>query len=220
MGVGHAAVAIAASRAIPRLNAGWLVLASLLADFLLGIFALLGLERAHVPPEYPVRHYLTFTFPYSHGLMPLLAWALVLGGLVASGRRLDRKRAFAVVALVAFSHFFLDGMVHVVGLPLLGENSPKVGLGLWAEMPLELGLETIMAVVGVAIFWKVAAPSALSRYGVAVFMLVFCAATWSPLFMTTPPDVDQLVVGWIASPLLLGAVVYGLDRRRAIIASS
>jgi hypothetical protein len=220
MGVGHAAVAIVASRAIPRLNAGWLVFASLFADFLLGVFGLLGLEGAHVPPEYPARHYLTFTFPYSHGLLPLLAWAILLGALVAAGLRLDRKRAFAVVALVALSHFFLDALVHVVGLPLWGENSPKVGLGLWGVMPLELALETLMSIAGVIIFWKSAASSALSRYGVAGFMLLLCAATWSPLFMSAPPDVAQLVPGWIASPLIFGAMVYGFDRRRAAIASS
>ena len=74
MGIGHAAVALGASRAEPRINVGLLIFAALLADFLLGIFAALGLEQAHVPPDYASRHYLTFTFPYSHGLVSLLIW--------------------------------------------------------------------------------------------------------------------------------------------------
>ena len=43
MGIGHVAVALGATRAAPRLNVGWLVLAALLSDFLLGIFATFGL---------------------------------------------------------------------------------------------------------------------------------------------------------------------------------
>jgi hypothetical protein len=72
MGVGHVALALGASKAAPRLNAGWLVFAALLSDFLLGIFASLGLEHASVPADYATRHYLLFTFPYSHGLLALL----------------------------------------------------------------------------------------------------------------------------------------------------
>jgi hypothetical protein len=48
-GVGHAAIALGAARAVPRVNAGWLVFAAFLADFLLGIFAIMGFEQAHVP---------------------------------------------------------------------------------------------------------------------------------------------------------------------------
>jgi hypothetical protein len=67
MGIGHVALALGAAKATPRLNVGWLVFAALVSDFLLGIFALIGLEHASVPPDYAQRHYLLFTFPYSHG---------------------------------------------------------------------------------------------------------------------------------------------------------
>ncbi|HZQ96206.1 MAG TPA: hypothetical protein VFA67_14425 [Candidatus Sulfotelmatobacter sp.] len=74
MGVGHVAIALGASRAAPRVNAGWLVFAALLSDFLLGIFAWAGLEHAAVPDNYASSHYLLFSFPYSHGLAALLLW--------------------------------------------------------------------------------------------------------------------------------------------------
>jgi hypothetical protein len=214
MGVGHAAVGIAAARAVPRLNAGWLVFASVLADFLLGVFAWLGLERADVPPDYASKHYLVFTFPYSHGFAALLVWSVVCGLAVASVQRVDRRQVFIVVAIVAFSHFVLDALVHVAGLPLAGQHSPKIGLGLWTHMPLELGLETLMSVAAVAIFWKPAAVSALSRYGVASFMALLCAMTWTQLWMTTPPVAAQLIPSWVVSPILFGAIVYALDRKR------
>lgn len=207
---------IAAARWTPRLNVAWLVFAALLADFLLGIFALLGLESAHVPADYASRHYLTFTFPYSHGLLALTLWALLFGGIVASVQPVRRGVVFAVVAGVVLSHFALDGLVHVVGLPLVGAESPKVGLGLWRNMPLELGIETALSLAGVVVFWRTARDSARSRYGMAIFMLVFCAFTWSPLAMARAPEPAQLIPGWIATPLVLAAIAFAIDRKRVV----
>lgn len=214
MGVGHAALALTVARTVPCLNAGWLVFASLLADFLLGIFAWMGLEQAHVPADYPHRHYLTFTFPYSHGLAPLLLWGALLGTLIALLQSSDRQRIFLTVAAVVLSHFFLDSIVHVVGLPLAGESSPKVAFGLWNYMPFELILETLMTIGALVLYWRVKPRSAISRYGIAVFMILFAALTWTQLFMTTPPESAQLIPSWIAFPLVCGAIVYALDGRR------
>ena len=216
MGVGHVAVALGASRAAPRVNVGWFVFAALLSDFLLGIFAWMGLEHSTAPGDYASRHYLLFTFPYSHGLVPLLVWGAIFGLLVAGAYRLDR-RIWLVVALVVLSHFVLDGIVHVAGLPLWGENSPKFGLGLWNHLPLELLLETAMAIAGIAIYWRTAGAggSALTRYGMAIFVLLVTAMTWTQLFLTVPPPPQQLKVSLIVIPLVFAAIAYGLDRRRA-----
>jgi hypothetical protein len=217
MGVGHAAVALGATRVVPRVNVGWLVFAALLSDLLLGIFAFMGLEHASVPPDYAQRHYLRFTFPYSHGLLPLVLWAAIAGLAVSRLERFDRWRISMVVAGVVLSHFVLDAVVHVSGLPLAGENSAKIGLGLWNHMPLELALETLMAVVGMVIYLRVAGSraSAASRYGIAALMVFLTAMTWTQLFSATPPSPDALVFFWIASPLVLSVVAYLLDRGRA-----
>src|ERR1041385_7145052 len=154
MGVGHAAVGLCATRILPRTNAGVLIFATCLADFLPGVFALFGLERAHVPSDFPSRHYLTFTFPYSHGLTSLIVWGIVLGALFCWKDAANRRRIFLVIAGLVISHFVLDGLVHVRELPLVGESSPKIGLGLWNYMPAELILETMMAIVGIVVYWK------------------------------------------------------------------
>lgn len=120
MGIGHAAVALGASRAIPRINAGILIFAAFLADFLLGIFGALGMEQAHVPPDYATRHYLMFTFPYSHGMVALIVWGVLFGAIFCWVDRRDRARAFWVMAALVFSHYILDGLAHVPDLPLLG----------------------------------------------------------------------------------------------------
>ena len=218
MGVGHVALALGASRATPRLNVGWLIFAALLADFLLGIFAWFGIEHATVPADLATGHYLLFTFPYSHGLLPLLVWGTIFGYLVSRAFRLEAKTIWLVVALVVLSHFLLDGIVHVAGLPLAGENSPKFGLGLWNHMPLELLLETGMAVAGVAIYWRLGG-SALSRYGMAVFVLVVTGLGWTQLGMNKVPSAKALSVMWIIAPVLFSAIAYGIDRKRVSMVS-
>ena len=217
MGVGHVAVALGASRAAPRVNVGWLVFAALLADFLLGIFASLGLECATVPENYSAKHYLLFTFPYSHGLAALFVWAMLFGLLISRWHQVaERSRVWLVIALVVLSHFVLDGIVHIAGLPLIGQTSPKLGLGLWKLMPFELALETFMAIAGLALYWKLASPSkfAWRRYGMTSFVAVVTLMTWTQLRVTVPPDPKQLTGAWIIVPLVFGAVAYGLDRKR------
>ena len=220
MGIGHAAVALGASRAAPRVNAGILIFAAFLADFLLGIFGALGMEQAHVPPDFAARHYLTFTFPYSHGMVALIVWGVLFGAIFCWVNRRDRGRTFWVIAALVFSHFLLDGLVHVPELPLLGQNSPKVGLALWNHMPLELTLETLMALAGLVVYWRLKGGTRLSRWGMAVFVVLLTALTWTQLFSTTPPTPSQLVPTWIIAPIVFSAIPYAFDRKRLAVRAS
>ena len=215
MGIGHAAVALGASRTVPRVNAGILIFAAFLSDFLLGIFGALGMEQAHVPPDYATRHYLTFTFPYSHGLVPLIVWGILFAAIFCWVDRQDRVRAFWILAALVFSHFILDGLVHVPELPMLGQNSPKVGLALWNHMPLELTLESLMALAGLVVYWSLTGGTKVSRWGMAVFVVLLTALTWTQLFSTVPPTQSQLVPTWIMAPIVFSAIPYAFDRKRA-----
>ncbi len=217
MGVGHAAVALGASKAAPRLNVGWLVFAAFLADFLLGVFAWLGLEQARPADDFASRHYFLFTFSYSHGLVPLAIWGALFGLLVSRFYARDRWRVFIVAAAVVASHFPLDGLVHVAGLPILGEESPKLGLGLWKHMPAELALETLMAGAGVMVYLRVPGANTTfwSRWGIPAFMALLAGLTWTELLITRPPTVSQMVPNWIIAPVVFAAIVYVLDRKRA-----
>lgn len=219
MGIGHAAVALGASRAAPRVNVGILVFAAFIADFLLGIFAALGMEQAHTPPDFATRHYLTFTFPYSHGLVALIMWGVLLGAIFCWVNRQDRVRAFWVLTALVFSHFILDGLVHVPELPLLGQDSPKVGLALWNHMSLELTLESLMAVAGLAVYWGSKGGSKSSRWGMAAFVILLTALTWTQLFSTTAPTRAQLVPTWIIAPVVFSAIPFAFDRKRIAVAA-
>ena len=218
MGVGHAAVGLYATRVLPRTNAGVLIFAAFLADFLLGMFALLGLEQAYVPADFASRHYLTFTFPYSHGLVSLIAWGIILGALLSWKEVNNRQRVFLVIAGLVVSHFLLDGLVHARELPLLGDTSPRIGLSLWNYMPFELTLETVMIAAGVLIYFRLeGASSPLGRWGMAAYAVLLTALTWTQLWLTKPPRTSELIPSWLAGPLLFSIIPYALDRRRAAI---
>jgi hypothetical protein len=214
MGIGHAAVALAASRAVPRLNVGLLIFAALFADFWLGIFAAFGLEQSHVPPDFATRHYLTFTFPYWHGLVALLLWGILLGAMLCWFDARNRWRAFFITAALVLSHFVLDGLVHVPELPLLGQNLRKFGLGFGYHLPFELTLESLMAGIGIAVYWSLRSGPKRGRWGMTVFVLLLTALTWTQLWTVTPPTKAQLIPTWIIAPLVFSAVPYLFDRKR------
>jgi hypothetical protein len=214
VGVGHVAVAIGTAKVAPRVNAGWLVFAALLADFLLGILVYLGREHALVPTDHSSKHYLLFVFPYSHGLLPLILWGATLGFLLSLWYRSGRSRVLLVIAALVVSHYLLDGMVHLAGLPVAGQNSRKLGLGLWRHMPLELSLETLMVIVGGVLFWRASAQSSLSRYGVLLVTIFVAVMTWTQFLAVVPPAPNQLIAGWIAFPLVLSGLIHCLDWKR------
>jgi len=143
-------------------------------------------------------------------------WGALFGFLVSRVQRDDRKRVFILVGALVLSHFVLDGLVHVAGLPVLGENSPKLGLGLWKYLPLELTLESVMSVIAVVLFLKTAGvgASAWSRWGIPIFLVLLAALTWTQLWATEPPIPSRLIPTWIVAPLLFSALVYVLDRKR------
>jgi hypothetical protein len=219
LGIGHFAVGLALKKAEPRLNVGWLVFGAYLSDFLLGIFVWLGIERYDVPTDLATNHYLTFTFPYSHGLSACLLWSTVAGMLTFGGLAGPpslRKRAAWVMAAAVLSHFLLDGLVHVRGLPLWGEASPKLGLGLWNRLPLELSLEAIMVAVALPVYLSFTrARNQMGRYGmIALLVLLTPVTIFGQLGLKTAPPAGPLIAGWIATPMIFAALAYWLDRQR------
>lgn len=220
MGIGHFAVGLALKTAEPRLNAGALIFAAYLSDFLLGVFVGMGFEAYHIPGDLAAKHYLTFTFPYSHGLAATIFWSALAAfffyaGIPAAPPAI-RRRTAVVICVAVLSHFILDALVHVAGLPLLGYDSHKIGLGLWNHLELELSLEVVMVVLGLVIYLKCTeARNRVGRYGmVALLALLTPLMVAGQLTMTRVPSPTALVASWIATPLVLAAIAFWLDRQR------
>lgn len=219
MGIGHFAVGLSLKQADRSLNAGVLVFAAFLSDFLLGIFVPLGLEDYQVPADFATRHILSFTFPYSHGLAACVFWAGCAGLLVLWLRRADlagRAIAGLVVAAAVFSHFFLDALVHPPQLPILGEGSRHVGLGLWNHLPFELSLEAVMILAAVVLYYRnTRARSALGRYGMATYTaLIAILMIGGQASGTAPPARNVLIASWLILVPVFAAIAFWLDRER------
>lgn len=218
MFAGHLAAGLALKKTEQRINLGWLFFACLFSDFLLGLFVLFGIEQVHVPANFADIHYLTFTFPYSHGLLASLLWSLLAFLLVQQLGRTRLKesgRMGLVMALAVFSHFLLDWLVHVPELPLLGEASPKFGLGLWNNLTVALALESGLVLIGLVIYLQSVKPNLRrTRYGIVVLMIIVTLATvMGQAFASEPPPPSGAALSWIFQPILLGGVAYWLDRR-------
>ena len=221
MGIGHAAVALGASRAVPRVNVGLLIFAAFLADFLLGVFGALGLEHAHVPPDFAARHYLTFTFP-------LLAWtrpsagmghcswcSALLDGCAKPFARLSRNRRTCGFALRSRRPGACAGIT-AGGTELaevrLGTLEPYATGAIDRNCHGDSGTSRLLESGN--------STTKLGRWGIAIFMLLLTALTWTQLWSVTPPNQSQLVPTWIIAPVVFSAIPYVFDRKRVAAQAS
>jgi hypothetical protein len=212
MFVGHLGVGLALSSRSRRFRLGPLLGAVMLLDVLLGVFVLLGLEQVIVPPQFAASHYFEFVFPYSHGLLNAVIWAGITAALAAAGwLLLGRGPVAAWTAFAAvISHFVCDAVEHVRGLPLLGEDFPHVGLGLWRAMPWALALELLLLAGGVVLFLRSRPDLPPLRRGVLLGVLLLLAVLQAvaQLGSAPPPPAPGLAVSWILQTAVL--VLLGL----------
>lgn len=216
MGVGHLAIGLMLRRAEPRVNLGLLFFASLLLDFLLGVFYWLGFEQASIPAHYENAHSVIFSFPYSHGLVASFLWAVLMFLLARYlWRKEDKTRIGIIFGLAVFSHFILDFIVHAPDLPALGRDSHKLGLGLWEHMSIALILEMSLVVAGLILFLNRAGETSPGRrIGILILMVAFSILTAIGMTATAPPNMTVLAVSWVATPLVLSSIAFWLDRKR------
>ena len=217
MFAGHLAAGLVLKKMEHRISLGWLFFAALMHDSLLGVFTLLGLEQTHTA-GYAQTHYLTFTFPYSHGLAASVVWSLLAFGITYAvlphWKSKERTQAGAVMGLAVFSHFILDWLVHIPELPLLGNDSPMLGLGLWNNLPLALTLEVALVVIGFAYYLYAVKPQTnLARYGLGGLLLFTTVMTVMGMwFATTPPPTMGAAMSWILQPFLICGLAYWFDK--------
>jgi hypothetical protein len=218
MFLGHYGVAFALKRAEPKLSLGTLFLAVQLADLLWGIFLLLGWERVRIDPGFTAVTPLQFLeYPISHSLVGMTLWALIGAAVYYSWPTRDTSRhwqAAALVGVAVLSHFLLDLVVHAPDLPVWGQDSPKLGLGLWNNPTATLLLELVTLAAGVAVYIGFRSRRHPVRPGrLAGLLLVLVAVYLVSLFGPPPPSVTAIAVADIIGLLLLAGFAAWADRR-------
>ena len=219
MFAGHVGAALAIGRVERRINVGVFVFAALLLDLVLWLLVLFGWEFVTIPADFASTHQPEFVFPYSHGLLAAVAWS-ALAGVVTfvwyprlSGAKF---RAAAFVALAVFSHWLLDALVHLPELPLAGESSTKVGLGMWRNMPVALMVESLIALAGLWLFLSGAGLSRGRKTGLAVLSLFILAFTVVGITVAPPPpSVTAMAASSFFTIVIVGVIAGWLGKRNA-----
>src|SRR5262245_23998808 len=118
MFIGHFALGFGAKRLSPAVSLGTLFLACQLADLIWPTLVLLGVERLAIDPGNTAFTPLNFiSYPYSHSLVALVLWGVLLGGLFVVTGRAALSTGVLIAALVV-SHWVLDFISHRPDMPL------------------------------------------------------------------------------------------------------
>ena len=217
MFIGHFGIAFAAKRAAPRLSLGTAFLAAQFIDLLWPTLLLLGLETVRIAPGATVVTPFVFEhYPFSHSLLAVLVWAVLLGAGVGSARR--SARLGAVVGLLVLSHWLLDAVVHAPDLPLAPGFDARVGLGLWNSLPATLAVEVPLFAIGVWLYAR--CTRARDRTGrLALIGLVAFLALVHASNLFGPPPSSVRDVAWIGhAQWLLVLWGYWVDAHRETVA--
>src|SRR5258707_828770 len=204
MFIGHYGVAFAAKTVAPRVPLGIYFIAVQLLDVLFSLFVFFSIERMRIVPGYTQYNpYVLYFMPYTHGLVGALGWSLVGGTLWYLSRRSSREAL--VIAGAVFSHFILDVPVHTADMPLLGDNSYKLGLGLWNHWQWALALELVTLFGGwvLCMVWR--GPADRPRPGEILFLAVLVLLTLATPFMPAPSSPSAFGVQALVSYFLLAA---------------
>jgi membrane-bound metal-dependent hydrolase YbcI (DUF457 family) len=217
MFIGHFAIALGAKKYAPYVSLGILFLACQLADLVWPSLVLLGIETFEIEPGNTVLTPLSFThYPYSHSMLALLIWSVLLAGLYALLRRVG-KRVAMVIAVVVFSHWFLDFLTHRPDMPITLNESIVVGLGLWNFPILAVSLELLLFALGIWIYVRhTRALDKAGVYGLWGLGILLVTIYIANIFGPPPPSVNA--VAWSAQALwLIVALGFWLDRHRVPI---
>jgi hypothetical protein len=213
MFIGHFAVGFAGKKAAPRVSLAALLLAALFADVLWPVLVGLGIEQVRIVPGATAYTPLEFvSYPWSHSLLMLIVWGVVLALISRSD-----VRSGIVIASLVVSHWVLDWITHAPDMPLW-PGGPRYGLGLWNSVYGTMTVEILMFAAGVLIYTtSTRARDKIGGIGWwALVLLLFGFYIFDSLTAAPPPSVLAI---WI-SALIATAVILlwagWVDKHRSV----
>ena len=149
--INHAATALLIKRGFPQQPIVPLLLSVQLMELVWAILNLLGVERTTTEASVQSVADIHLAYmPYSHSVASMLGVALL--AWLASNSILKRPTLGLAIATGIVSHLVLDLVTHAPDLvPAPGVDAPKLGLGLYASLP--LGAFILELVYGVFCWW-------------------------------------------------------------------
>jgi hypothetical protein len=219
--VGHYAVSLALKSVNKKVSLGMLFIAVQFVDILFLPFAMMGIEHFNIVENYTdSTHFELYFMPYTHGLFASLCWAV--GVYIAFRfipfKGITNKNNIAILMGVAvLSHWFLDLIVHTQDLPLLSDNSTKVGFGLWNNAKATYLLEAVLLLGGLGLYLKsTKGTTFVGKYGMIIFVVLMILINVGIIF--GPPFGTDIIIVSISGLLMyfiFTGVALGLDRKRS-----
>ena len=218
MFLGHYGAAYALKRVEPRVSLGTLFLSVALVDTMWGIFLLAGWERARINPGLtPVTPLEFISYPLTHSLVAAVAWALLAAAIVYTWPTRDTSRHHwlkaLVVGIAVASHWFLDLIVHLPDLPLVGDDSTRLGLGLWRNLSATIAVELLVFLVGFLIYLRWRLARGRIHLGRILVLAALLVGLYAATLVSPPPSSIKLVaVVDIIGTVILAALADWADR--------
>jgi len=215
MFIGHFGFGFGAKAVAPRVSLGTLFLAAQFLDLLWPTLLLLGVEKVRIVPGATVVTPLVFEYyPFTHSLIAVLGWAILVGGVYFV---LKRQRVAAVVlGVLVISHWLLDLVVHQPDLPLFPGSATVVGLDAWSSLPVTLVIEGSLFALGVWLYSRATnACDAIGRWGFVALVIFLLGIYAGNLFGAPPPSSEAIAwVGQLQWLLVLWG--YWIDKHRYV----
>lgn len=217
MFVGHYAASLALKSVEKKSSLGILFIGVQFVDILFFPFVLLGIESVRVIENFTASTHFELVFmPYSHSLAASFLWAFAAYALF---RLVFAKshRVSLVVGLAVLSHWFFDLIVHTPDLPLLLNDTAKVGMGLWHYPIATYALEAVLLVGALMFYLRRTSHNNTftGKYGMIIFIIVLMLVNIGNIF--GPPFGDSqttLAFSALAMYFAFAGIAFWLDRKR------
>jgi hypothetical protein len=216
MFVGHFALGFAAKRAAPNLSLALLFAACQLADILWPVFVAAGFESVRIAPGITAFTPLDFvSYPYSHSLVALCLWGILLGS--ACWLLGTNGRASLLIAGLVVSHWILDFVSHRPDMPIY-PGGALWGLGLWNSVPATLIVELCLYGAGVWLYANATlSKDAVGRWSFVALTLFLLFAYVASFAAGPPPSVAAVYTVGLAGGLVIIMWSWWTDRHREAI---
>jgi len=134
-------------------------------DLVAGVMVMFSIEGTRMVGDTPIFH-----VPWSHSLLSSIVIAIAAGLIYKLFRKHAGRKEFIVIALLAFSHWVLDLIVHRPDLPLYPGAEDLYGFALWNFPWIAFALEAGL-LAGAFLFWQKVTTPKNKKYDYAIWAL-------------------------------------------------
>lgn len=220
MFVGHYAAAFALKGKVKDSSLGMLFIATQFVDILFFPFVILGIEKMRFVENFTaVNDFDMYFYPFTHGLLGSVAWALMFFGVyyfIIAKSKPNKKAIAWAMALGVLSHWFADLVVHTPDLPLVTDE-PKLGFGLWKNKLITFLSEAVLIVFSLMYYLsKTKTVSKIGNYVAAGFVVFLLLINYLNLYVLPKNnDINALTISALASYFIFAGIASWVEKQRS-----